>query len=71
MTYRVKREGEDFFQAKTFCMFVCFENNVIILLELCRQTSTKVMLALILSSAGIIDDSQLCRQTIRKVSSNY
>ena len=24
------------------------------------------MLALILSSAGIIDDSQLCRQTIRK-----
>ena len=31
----------------------------------------KVMLALILSSAGIIDKSQLCRQTIRKMSSNY
>ena len=39
-------------------MLKCFENNVIKLLELCRQTSTKVMLALILSSAGIIDDSQ-------------
>ena len=33
MTYRVTREGEDFFQAKTFCMLKCFENNVIKLLE--------------------------------------
>ena len=42
------------------------ENYAVKLRELCRQTSTKVMLALILSSAGIIDESQLCRQTIRK-----
>ena len=40
-------------------------NYAVKLRELCRQTSTKVMLALILSSAGIIDESQLCRQTIR------
>ena len=52
-------------------MLKCFENNAVKLLELCRQTSTKVMLALILSSVGIIDDSQLCRQTIRKMPSNY
>ena len=31
----------------------------------------KVMLALILSSAGIIDKSQLCRQTPRIMPSNY
>ena len=40
------------------------ENNAVKRLQ-------KVMLALILSSAGIIDKSQLCRQTIRKMSSNY
>ena len=42
MTYRVKREGEDFFQAKTFCMLKCFENNAVKLLELCHQTIRKV-----------------------------